>query len=137
MQPCWGAAPFCNLSVQCFQVYSYFLGVYKVSVAVGLAGYALLILEVCGMGPFLRKALEPIAAFMLLWYGLYFGVLGRDCAEVAADRMVSPTPVKRHISSRQLQLIPWGLHKAILQGHLAPRRVSNVKSLVQEIQILD
>ena len=70
------------------QVYSYFLGVYKVSVAVGLAGYALLILEGCGMGFFLRKALEPLAAFMLLWYGLYFGVLGRDCAEVAADRMV-------------------------------------------------
>ena len=71
-------------------MYSYFLGVYKVSVAVGLAGYALLILEACGMGPFLRKALEPVAAFMLLWYGLYFGVLGRDCAEVAADRMVGP-----------------------------------------------
>ena len=72
------------------QVYSYFLGVYKISVGVGLAGYALLIMEMCGMGPFLRHALEPIAAFMLLWYGLYFGVLGRDCAEVAADRMVSP-----------------------------------------------
>ena len=23
-------------------------------------------------------------------YGIYFGILGRDCAEVAADRMVSP-----------------------------------------------
>ena len=23
-----------------------------------------------------------------MWYGLYFGVLGRDCAEVASDRMV-------------------------------------------------
>lgn len=28
------------------------------------------------------------AAIDLLWYGLYFGVLGRDCAEVASDRMV-------------------------------------------------
>ena len=75
------------------KVYSYFLGVYKISVGVGLAGYALLILEVCGMGPFFRHALEPIAAVMLLWYGLYFGVLGRDCAEVAADRMVSPPQI--------------------------------------------
>ena len=74
------------------QVYSYFLGVYKVSVAVGLAGYALLILEVCGMGPFLRQVMDRAAPFMLLWYGLYFGVLGRDCAEVAADRMVRPYP---------------------------------------------
>ena len=23
-------------------------------------------------------------------YGIYFGILGRDCAEVAADRMVTP-----------------------------------------------
>ena len=71
------------------QVYSYFLGVYKVSVAVGMAGYALVILEIAGGGVFLRSAFTPLFPFMLLWYGLYFGVLGRDCAEVAADRMVS------------------------------------------------
>ena len=71
------------------QVYSYFLGVYKVSVAVGVAGYALVILEIAGGGVFLRSAFTPLFPFMLLWYGLYFGVLGRDCAEVAADRMVS------------------------------------------------
>ena len=28
-------------------------------------------------------------SLMLVWYGLYFGVLRRDCAKVAADRMVS------------------------------------------------
>ena len=71
------------------QVYSYFLGIYKVSVGVGIAGYALLVLEFCGIGTFLRPAIAPSACLMLLWYGLYFGVLGRDCAEVAADRMVS------------------------------------------------
>ena len=71
------------------QVYSYFLGIYKVSVGVGIAGYALLVLEFCGIGAFLRPAVAPTACLMLLWYGLYFGVLGRDCAEVAADRMVS------------------------------------------------
>ena len=71
------------------QVYSYFLGIYKVSVGVGIAGYALLVLEFCGVGAFLRPAVAPTACLMLLWYGLYFGVLGRDCAEVAADRMVS------------------------------------------------
>ena len=25
---------------------------------------------------------------LLLWYGLYFGILGRDCAEIASDWMV-------------------------------------------------
>jgi hypothetical protein len=62
---------------------------YKVSVAVGVAGYALVILEIAGCGMFLRSVFTPLFPFLLLWYGLYFGVLGRDCAEVAADRMVS------------------------------------------------
>ena len=81
-------------------MYSYFLGIYKVSVAIGLAGYALLILEFFGMGPLLRPVLAPTASFMLLWYGLYFGVLGRDCAEVAADRMVSPCYTERSLGTQ-------------------------------------
>jgi len=69
-------------------------------VAIGLAGYALLILEFFGMGPLLRPVLAPTASFMLLWYGLYFGVLGRDCAEVAADRMVSPCYTERSLGTQ-------------------------------------
>ena len=26
---------------------------------------------------------------LILFYGLYFGVLGRDCAEICADKMAS------------------------------------------------
>jgi hypothetical protein len=27
-------------------------------------------------------------SLLLLWYGLYFGILGRDLAEVASEQMV-------------------------------------------------
>jgi hypothetical protein len=40
------------------------------------------------MGALLRFILPADLALDLTWYGVYFGVLGRDCAEVAADRMV-------------------------------------------------
>jgi hypothetical protein len=35
-----------------------------------------------------RLILPQGTSLTLLWYGLYFGILGRDCAEVATDRMV-------------------------------------------------
>ncbi len=73
-------------------MYSWFVGTHKVSVAAGLAGYLLLIVEMSGLGVLLRPLLAPTAALVLLWYGLYFGILGRDAAEVASDRMVrAPT----------------------------------------------
>jgi hypothetical protein len=70
------------------QVYRWFLGVYNVSVGVGLAGYALLVLELFAASSSARPPLPGGTAIVMLWYGLYFGVLGRDAAEVAADRMV-------------------------------------------------
>lgn len=96
------------------QVYSWFLGTHKVSVAAGLAGYGLLVVEMTGIGALLRPVLSPTGALILLWYGLYFGILGRDAAEVAADRMVRPKlytseaarPNMANLSPRRLVL--WG-----------------------------
>ena len=68
------------------------------SVGLGVVGYILMamlgFLEAGGVGPQLRAALPSLHSLCisLLWYGLYFGVLGRDCAEVAADRMVQQLP---------------------------------------------
>ena len=62
--------------------------VYRASVLVGVAGYGLLMLELFGVGALLRPLLSPKLGFQVLWYGLYFGVLGRDCAEVVSDTMV-------------------------------------------------
>lgn len=72
---------------------------YRVSKMIGMVGYVLLLCEVMGMGPLFRLILPRDIAIDLVWYGVYFGVLGRDCAEVASDRMVSasmePTSVCR------------------------------------------
>ena len=65
-----------------------------VSVGLGVAGYVLFfmlgLMETAGAGQQLRAVWPSLNSMcvMLLWYGLYFGVLGRDCAEVAAARMV-------------------------------------------------
>lgn len=69
-------------------VFIWFLAAHKLSVAAGVCGYALLVLSMFSAAagfdslPFLSDG----AGLTLLWYGLYFGVLGRDAAEVAADR---------------------------------------------------
>jgi RING finger protein 121 len=70
------------------QVYGWFLGAYKVSVAVGVSGYILLVLDMFGIGLLLARWVEPGLSLLLLWYGLYFGILGRDLAEVASEQMV-------------------------------------------------
>lgn len=74
------------------QVYTLFLAIYKTSIVVGFGGYVLLILELFGIGLLLRPVLSPILSIQMLWYGLYFGVLGRDCAEVVSDTLVGFMP---------------------------------------------
>lgn len=71
------------------KVYGWFLGAYKVSVAVGVAGYMLLVLDMFGVGLLLARWVEPGLSLLLLWYGLYFGILGRDLAEVASEQMAN------------------------------------------------
>lgn len=72
------------------KVYTFFLAVYKTSVFVGFGGYVLLVLELLGIGLLMRPVLSPVLSIQMLWYGLYFGVLGRDCAEVVSDTLVRP-----------------------------------------------
>ncbi|KAL4856201.1 RING finger protein 121 [Chlorella vulgaris] len=69
------------------QVYAYFMIVFRVSVAVGFIGYIMLILEFTGLGALFRSLLGPGASLTALWYGLYYGILTRDSAEVATDRI--------------------------------------------------
>ena len=42
-----------------------------------------------GVYGFVRHPLYLGLSLVLLWYGLYFGILGRDLAEVASEQMVS------------------------------------------------
>jgi RING finger protein 121/175 len=69
------------------RVYSWFLTVFAVSRGIGVAGYVMVLLEVFGAGPLLSVIFPPGTSLTLLFYGLYFGILTRDCAELAAESM--------------------------------------------------
>eukprot|EP00887_Chlorella_sp_A99_P007802 scaffold20.g7802.t1 len=71
------------------RVYRWFFAVFKASIAVGLAGYALLVVDFMGVGALLQPVLGPQIGLTCLWYGLYFGILARDSAEIASDRIAS------------------------------------------------
>lgn len=66
---------------------------YRVSCALAVTGYAIIVAEVLGFALFLPESLAGTAT-LLLFYGLYYGVLGRDLAEVCADRMSATLGVR-------------------------------------------
>ncbi|GFR41018.1 hypothetical protein Agub_g1450 [Astrephomene gubernaculifera] len=71
------------------RVYTFFLGLYRVCKVVGVTGYAFVLAEMFGLGPLLHLLFPKDLAIDLVWYGLYFGILGRDCAQVATDSLSS------------------------------------------------
>ena len=96
------------------------MATHKVSVAAGLAGYLLLVVEMSGLGVLLRPLLAPTTALVLLWYGLYFGILGRDAAEVASDRMVraaSPSVLPEISNAPLAPFLPAALSSVSLLRH--------------------
>ncbi|KAI7899245.1 ring finger protein 175-like protein [Cokeromyces recurvatus] len=71
-------------------VYKWYTVVYNVSFVIGLIGYCVILFvffglsELFGIGPgFIQVGV------LLLSYGLYFGVLGRDFVEICQDRMAA------------------------------------------------
>lgn len=79
-------------------VYVWFLGCHKACVVIGILGYALLILEGVGLGLLVGSWWPDGISLMFIWYGLYYGVLGRDLAEVAGNRMVATMGTRRKLS---------------------------------------
>lgn len=72
-------------------VYKWFLLVYKVSYGVGLVGYFVIMCTLFGLNILLMIKPQTSMDFglLMLFYGLYLGVVGRDFAEVCADKMAS------------------------------------------------
>ena len=68
------------------RVYGWFFWVYRISCVLAVAGYAIILAEVLGFALVLPESVAGTATLML-FYGLYYGVLGRDLAEVCADKM--------------------------------------------------
>lgn len=63
--------------------------------------------------------IEPGFAITLIWYGLYFGILTRDCAEVASDRIANRlgTARKMAVSVRDCALCGGELRDAHILGN--------------------
>ncbi|MXQ85809.1 hypothetical protein E5288_WYG016406 [Bos mutus] len=72
-------------------VYKWFLLIYKLSCAFGVVGYLAIIFTMCGFHLFFRiKARDSMDfGIVSLFYGLYYGVMGRDFAEICSDYMAS------------------------------------------------
>jgi len=78
------------------RVYAWFYLVYRLSYGCTIVGYTLVMLEFLGFTHLLVAAtgIEMLhstayVGALLLFYGLYYGVLGRDCAEMCTDRLAS------------------------------------------------
>ncbi|RXN06410.1 RING finger protein 175-like [Labeo rohita] len=72
-------------------VYKWFLLIYKLSYAVGVIGYLAIMFTMFGFNVFFRiKAEDSMdVGVIMLFYGLYYGVMGRDFAEICSDYMAS------------------------------------------------
>ncbi|KAM6268213.1 RING finger protein 175 [Spheniscus humboldti] len=72
-------------------VYKWFLLIYKLSYAVGIVGYLAIRFTMFGFNLFSRIESDDsmVFAVTLLFYGPYYGVMGRDFAEICSDYMAS------------------------------------------------
>ncbi|XP_026240487.2 RING finger protein 175 [Urocitellus parryii] len=72
-------------------VYKWFLLIYKLSYAFGVVGYLAIMFTVCGFNLIFKiKARDSMDfGIVSLFYGLYYGVMGRDFAEICSDYMAS------------------------------------------------
>ncbi|KAM6206107.1 LOW QUALITY PROTEIN: RING finger protein 175 [Sarcoramphus papa] len=72
-------------------VYKWFLLIYKVGYAIGIVGYLVIMFTMFGFTLLFRIESDDSMDFAvtLLFYGLYYGVMGRDFAEICSDCMAS------------------------------------------------
>ena len=86
-----------HLSLSLRLVYRWFLFVYQVTYAVGIIGYVVLLLIFSGVGLLLPVRPDSVMEFgvVLIFYGVYFGVMGRDFAELCVDYMAAAMTVSR------------------------------------------
>ncbi|KAK8378337.1 hypothetical protein O3P69_011078 [Scylla paramamosain] len=73
------------------QVYKWFLLIYKICCGLGVVGYFIIMVTMMGFNLLfsVKANVWMDSGLLLIFYGLYYGVLGRDIAEVCADKMAS------------------------------------------------
>eukprot|EP00794_Sanderia_malayensis_P006921 gene6921-7699_t len=72
-------------------VYKWFYTVHRVTYVLGIIGYAIIMGTFLGMNLMLMISPDTAmgAGVTIIFYGLYYGVLGRDCAEICTDKMAA------------------------------------------------
>ncbi|KAI9143220.1 hypothetical protein BKA69DRAFT_1062954, partial [Paraphysoderma sedebokerense] len=71
-------------------VYKWYSVMYKLCYAVGVFGYTMMVFTFLGVSQiFFEGGAIFQFSILSLFYGLYFGVLGRDLVEIISDRMAS------------------------------------------------
>ncbi len=76
-------------------VYRWFLLIYQGTYTLGIVGYLILLLIFTGLGLLLPFKPDTVMEFgvTMVFYGVYYGVLGRDCAELCVDFMAASMTV--------------------------------------------
>ncbi|GFR16033.1 RING finger protein 121 [Trichonephila clavata] len=72
-------------------VYKWFYLIYMISYAIGVVGYIIVLLTLLGVNLMFRSLPQPWmdCGLLCLFYGLYYGVLGRDISEIITDKMAA------------------------------------------------
>jgi len=71
---------------------------------VGVVGYVMMVMLLSGLVYAFPKMAEFVIelSVSLIFYGMYFGVLGRDFAELCVDYMAASMKVSKHININNL-----------------------------------
>lgn len=77
-------------------VYKWFYFIYKLSYGLGIVGYIIMMLTFVGFNLVFNQppTVWMDIGLMFLYYGVYYGVLGRDIAEICADKMAANIGVR-------------------------------------------
>lgn len=72
-------------------VYKWFLLLYKLSYILGIIGYIIMMAAFFGLNLVFDAKVTTWMdlGLLIIFYGLYYGVLGRDVSEICADKMAS------------------------------------------------
>ncbi|KAG5446241.1 RING finger protein 121 [Clonorchis sinensis] len=73
------------------RVYRWFLLIHNISYALGIGGYVLLMLTIFQLNLvfLLPTGMAMDASLLALFYGIYYGVISRDFAEVCTDKLAA------------------------------------------------
>lgn len=77
-------------------VYKWFYFIYKLTCVLGIIGYIIMVAAFFGVSVVfnVNPAIWMDYGLIIMYYGLYFGVLGQDIAEICASKMAAHLGVR-------------------------------------------